>query len=558
MTIQLTQARVVNGAVAAAGTQHTLAESVEADFITNGWATRVGAAPDQSGLGVPAMIVDGVLMGPDGAVVVNDRLIKASNSWLDDQPYGVTSPVRSAGKLVCRFKASEWTLTGTGSAISDHTGYDAYGVKSGALTAGVGVGPVSITGHPTMIKYVPVDTANEGMYPTTFSTPVKTVALNGKFGLWVYREDRVDVTISINLSTTSAHTNGLKVDFSGAAFKQGWNFLVFVMRNPQAYVLGSGVAEYHPDGVTAVCNGNGSTSDILNNPIAAIAIVLNGGTIGAPIYFDSLWTDFDVKSQYLMGFDAMSSSIIDYAIPYMRHKGYVTANFSYYDGTSRIQVDHTLPGSNGDTIYAAGWEIVNHGAMHLPGTASPGMAALTDPAEIAYELKSLQAAMLARGWTRGQHLYVSPNSQTSQLCERVIGDLGYPLHRHGAANNAIQITPFGIPNPRACGGFGMGSSSMTYRLTTGGVSTRPTDLYLISKAQAYVDCIIAYGATWMPFSHGIETASDDGSGNQIPIDPNLVKQSHFNLLMDYLHAKEDAGLITGLDGSDQLWYGVGR
>ncbi len=44
MTIQLTQARVVNGSVASVGSQVTLSAATEADFITNGWAIRVGAA----------------------------------------------------------------------------------------------------------------------------------------------------------------------------------------------------------------------------------------------------------------------------------------------------------------------------------------------------------------------------------------------------------------------------------------------------------------------------------------------------------------------------------
>lgn len=72
MTIQLTQARVVNGSPAAAGTQHTLAEAVEADFITNGWATRVGAAPNQSGLGVPvtARTVNGSTVLSAGGVAL--------------------------------------------------------------------------------------------------------------------------------------------------------------------------------------------------------------------------------------------------------------------------------------------------------------------------------------------------------------------------------------------------------------------------------------------------------------------------------------------------------
>jgi hypothetical protein len=53
MTIQLTVATRIDGSVAAAASQHTLDPAVEADFIYRGIATRVGAAPDVSGVGVP-------------------------------------------------------------------------------------------------------------------------------------------------------------------------------------------------------------------------------------------------------------------------------------------------------------------------------------------------------------------------------------------------------------------------------------------------------------------------------------------------------------------------
>jgi hypothetical protein len=49
MTIQLTRATRIAGTVTAAGTQLTLTEALEADLIYQGIATRVGAAPNQSG-----------------------------------------------------------------------------------------------------------------------------------------------------------------------------------------------------------------------------------------------------------------------------------------------------------------------------------------------------------------------------------------------------------------------------------------------------------------------------------------------------------------------------
>lgn len=517
-----------------------------------------------------------VLKASDGRNIVTGptRMIKASNSWLDDQPAGVTSPCRSMGSLVCRFKAAEWPgygaaqITAHDTNITDTTGYDAYGIKTGSLINGVGTGPVSLTGQSSLMKFLAVGTANLGIgAPSSFASTVKTVALNGKIGLYVYVEGSSvgTTTLTLELSTTGSAANGLVITWSSACMRPGWNFLTFVMRNPQAYIPASGVAELHPTGVMASSNGTGAGTNILTTAINFMRIYCGVASTTVPIYFDSLWTGFDTKAQYLLGFDSSEQSIIDYAVPRMRHKGYAAVNLGslYYDGTNRLATLYDNFTPRLDTLYAAGWEITNHTTFHLPGTqASPTMATLTDAAEIAYEVKQMQAAMLSKGWTRGQHFYVSPQSSSSALSERVIGDCGYPLQRNSAASGCIQITPFGIPNPRACGSFGIGSTAQTTHVTIGGVASLSTTLalatygyQLIDNSKAVVDMVIAYGATWMPFSHGLEDV-DDGTGNQTPTDSTKMKLSHFNMLMDYMDAKEDAGLITGLDGSDHLWYGA--
>lgn len=90
MTIQLTQARVVSGSVAASGSQHTLDEATEAYFVEMGWATYVGAEPYQGGSTVPASLatdssgnVTG-LVGADGLYVRTEGQKYASIAAISD------------------------------------------------------------------------------------------------------------------------------------------------------------------------------------------------------------------------------------------------------------------------------------------------------------------------------------------------------------------------------------------------------------------------------------------------------------------------------------------
>src|SRR5574343_853066 len=202
------------------------------------------------------------LVGPDG--VIDDLKLKPTaildGRFLDGQPYGITRPVINTGKLVCRFKASEWTAFGSAT-LADHTGYDASGNVPGV---------VSRTGHPTMLKITPADDANEGAKVTTCAGTVFNADLAGLFGLWVYMETQPgydtgggEASLSVDLSTTTAFTNYLLVIFTPNCLKEGWNFLQFRMRDFQAYVAASGVSETHPHGVIAKSIGDGSTANIL-------------------------------------------------------------------------------------------------------------------------------------------------------------------------------------------------------------------------------------------------------------------------------------------------------
>ena len=540
----------------------TLDESKQDDMPDGAyWDSQVVTTQTNATTGLPE------LLGPDG--VIDDLNLKPSalldGRFVAGQPLGITRPVTKGGKMVCRFVASECTAVGTPT-LADHSGYDSNGVVTGV---------VSRTGLPSMLKVTPADDTTEGFQLTSPSTSLLTKTVNGKIGVWVYVETQPGyqpggtpggtLEMALTRNTGNSFAQGVLVYFNNNQLKEGWNFLVFVMRNPAAYVTSGGVTEYHPFGILPTSNGTGADSDIVNNNLGSIRFLYSGtGITATNIYFDSVWTDFDVTPQAFIGHDTADSSIADISLPKFEQygwKGYFTANANYWDGVeSRIWTDYSTGlNSYSDTLYGAGWEAINHTLQHLPGSAaSPTMATLTSAGEIAYEIMAMHALLRSAGFSRGAEFYAAPISAQSRLSEAVIKGCGYKVQRIARGQN-IQVTPWGVPNPSHVGSIGMGSPvASAYTSITNGVSTASTGLNNITKMRNLIDAMIAYGATFTPFTHTLETAGDDGSGNGTPAVNTNCMASLFNLSMDYIAEKEAAGLIRVRDGFTGFYYGVGR
>ena len=514
-----------------------------------------------------------VLVGADGVIdnLNLKPLATLDGRFLDGQPYGITRPVLNTGKLVCRFKASEMTAFGS-AVLADHTGYDANGDVTGI---------VSRTGHPSMLKITPADDANEGAKVTTFAGTVFNATLAGHFGLWVYIETQPGydtgggaATLNVDLSTTTAFTNYMSVAFAPNCLKEGWNFLVFRMRNFQAYVAASGVSETHPHGVIAKSIGDGSTANILASPIAGLRITLTGtGITGTNFYLDSMWTGFETQAQIVMGYDTTGASITDYAIPLFEQygwKGYVTINGNYWDGVeSRIWDNYTFNTGDYPTHVAAvanaGWDTINHGLQHLPGSAAsslPKMSDLTDAAEIAYEVMANYGCMASLGLTRGLEFYAPPRNSMSRLAQKVIAGCGFKLQR-AARGKHFAVTPWGVANPHYLGSLGLGATDeAVYQETLSNVSAEVKfgagGIGNLQKAKNAVDLAEDYGATLITYAHGLETADDDGTGDTLPAESTNCIESLNRLFMEYVKQKEDAGMLRVCDGFTGFYYGVGR
>jgi len=474
-----------------------------------------------------------------------------------EQPAAITRPVRTFGKLACRFGSGQWTATsGTPTLTQGHTGWNGSGVKSGMI---------SLTGMPDMLKAEP--SADNGSVTNqislgTFATNMLTKSLGGKVRLVVYLEAQKGYQaggaavggIGMEVGTNADMSNPLFVSWNSNQLREGWNFLDFVMRDPAAYVDASGVSEHHPFGISAINYGTGANSNIKDNAAAFIRLSwdnLNGSTL----YFDSIWCGWDSQCQVVLGCDAginletIAAPIFDtygwagyLAMPYRiwASGSYQVLDMDASDGTDVAQMLR---------LYAKGWDMVNHTINHLAASV------LTSEAAIAYEVEMARAWQYENDMPRGAEFYASPQSSSSRLSEGVIKASGFKLQRHARKWN-VSVTPWGIDNPHHVGSLDI-SSNLTpaYSTTTAGSHASVSGLQTASKINRCIDIAVAYGATVFPFWHGITAVGDAGTGETLTGDNLLIYQSAFTQAMAYIRAQELAGNLTVCRGVTGFYYG---
>lgn len=477
----------------------------------------------------------------------------------------ITRPITSAGKMLVGFASGLWSASsGSPSLTQSHTGYDSAGNKTGIT---------SRTGQPEMLKWVQTSDTKSEIVLASPASNLTTQAIAGRFGLWVYVENmpghepggtlKGQIGVTLTNSPSGAPDSGLNVGFTYNQVREGWNFLRFVMRNPTAYVQSSGVTEYHPHGVLAKKNGDGSRTDILNGNVTAVWIDVQNLN-GATLYFDSIWTGFTSQAQIVLGSDSGAVDLQTYGIPDLAAKGwkgYVAAPMRLWGGGTKIVTDATATSAAQylSVAHAAGWEIINHTVNHLPGTlTTPGMGTLTDAAQIAYEINFARGFYKSHGLTRGQEFYASPQSQTSRLAEKVIKDCGIVLQRHARKWNTT-VTQFGVDNLHHIGAIDLGA--YTYGAigqTTSGAAFSTAGFQQYSSIKKAIDVLEAYGDTGFLFWHVITILGDSGSGEDLTGDDIRITHSAFTKTLDYLQARETAGGLRVTDGITGFFYGSGR
>lgn len=467
------------------------------------------------------------------------------------QPAGITKALRSQGKLVASFSTSSWSVTAGSPTVSNHTGYDSNGVVTG---------PLSRTGQASMLKMVVTTDSTTQIVPSPFATTVVTPALAGRLGLWVYVENLPGYGTGggsggITLELWNALGGGgeaVSVAWNANQVREGWNWLTFVQRNPAAYVDGSGVTERHPYGVIVSNYGSGLGSDLVNQPLSGMSIYMQGMN-GATVYFDSLWTGFSSQPQIVLGVDSAGSDFSNYVLPEFRKYGwvgYLASPIRVWASGSKVISDFTGVLTRSRDAYADGWDVINHTGNHIAN------GALTDAAEIAYEVTSAHSLNVANGLRRGCEFYASPQSSTSRLSEKVIKGRGFVLQRHARKAN-IGVTAWGVDNPHHLGASDISSAaSPAYSQISGGASSSVNGLQKASVLRNLLEVMVAYGDTWFPFLHVVTTLGDSGSGEDAGPDNLTMTLSAFKQFMADVRASELAGQVTVCRGITGFYYGV--
>lgn len=458
--------------------------------------------------------------------------------------------ITKAGRNVFAFTDhTAFTVSGAEAAaytLSTVSGYN--GIAAGDSVEGVAQG--SKTGSTAMVKLVCNGTqAGAANYFITSASSLAKTTGDEKFGLWVYlstdlttNSTWVQPTFAINVSTANTF-NGDAADYTfsynGNQMRPGWNFLVFKCD-----------ATSHPYGISKSGVGTAKFATTGLNRFRIFVTVAATKTL--TLYFDTLWTDFATKPAVVLGFDTNGdSNLLNYTYPALAAygmKGYIACigNGGVDDNTNNRLQDYNNYVNNSsqlislDTVYAAGWDIINHTLNHT-NTSNGGTVRtqlLTD-AQLQYQVKAQTAWQLGHGYDKGKEFYAAPQGAWDAITINRLQTWGYKLLRMGQQGMNRTRTVFGYDNP---GNMGW------YALETPHTGSANYDQWII-----HLQTLIDYGADILAVAH--HTIADVGTvtGSSVTGNSTQVYSTSLRMLCAWLKAKDDAGEITVMTLSD-LYY----
>lgn len=463
------------------------------------------------------------------------------------------------GTIVSDFVGTKWTaagggaVTGTPTIVTDYTGYDAAGARTGV---------VSRTGQAATMRVTPTATGDA----VRLAFGAVNVPLNGRIGLWVHcanvtgYDTGVGPTagrIRLDISTNAASIgNGARVGWTiEGQLREGWNWLKFVQKGSNfnsatnAQVGANVFTGAHPYGIEVTTLGTGADSEIASANARSLMITFVSCT-GWVITLDSLWTGFSSRAVVVPGCDQAAQSCVDIALPLFAQygwKGYVCSPRGVLaNPTTATYADMVADASYADmvsarttypvlgTLYDAGWDVINHSWTHR------SLGYLTSAGEIQMEIERSRAWLVGSAMPRGGEFYASPASNSSRLSEAVVSGCGMALQRHGKKINN-SLTPWGFDNPGYLGSHDIGNA------TTG---------QSLAILQNVLDNCERYGDVYWPFWHVIRTLGDPGDASGIYAVDNLnIYASNWRAFMVHIRAREQAGGVVVLSPS-QLYYGT--
>lgn len=364
----------------------------------------------------------------------------------------------AAGTVLEDFEdVSQWTIAG-GTAAND-TGIFQQGVKSLKLTSGVGTNCIA----------------------------TKTINLD----LSTFGSGYINVYIP-----SLAEVTGVQIILSNDS-----GFTAFYSYAPSS-TLHEGLNRL-PIGRSTWSVGGGSPTWGTNMVRLRVRVNANPG-LTAVAYFDNMVYGYQARPKVIISFDDGWSTQLTEGYEYMKKYG---MRGSLYLIKQRINTASYLTTANVQTLFDAGWAVMNHTDNHVNMATQ-----LTTQAEVELEISACRDWIISSGWSRdkGELHLAYPNG-------------GYDTKVLSAMANLAMTTGRSIINrPQA------------HEIDNQYLLCRQSHAYTASAAtyKAYIDrCIAEQSVTQINY-HKIVA---DGTG----VADTEVEQAQFRDMIDYIHSKRN-------------------
>jgi peptidoglycan/xylan/chitin deacetylase (PgdA/CDA1 family) len=369
------------------------------------------------------------------------------------------------GTLIESFETiGEWTRGGAAGSISEDTTHVDTGSKSLAITFASGTSV---------------------FYDKTISMVIGGGSNSTVLNVWI--PSLTDLgSVALYISSTSGFTKYFSRTIAVTSLHEGYNRLVI---DPSEWT--------------------NSGSESWSNTMIRLRIRVNATTGTPSATFCSLYAGVAQRPKVLVTFDDSWESQYSKAYSYMNSIGLTG---TIYAIGSKIGTANYMTAANLDTVYAAGWDIGNHGSVDLTslGTQSE------------QETEINNEASFITAYTRSNKHYAYPFGGYNDNARAALAKLGY------ATGRTI------IDRPQA------NFLDERYLLTRYGVYNTTS----VATTKGYIDKAIAQGTAVLLNYHLIVDSTADVATKVLTAD--------FNEVMDYIKTKRDAGLIDCVTISE--WY----
>lgn len=478
MTIQLTDARVINGSVQATGTLHTLSADFEAYLVQNGFATWVGGAPD---------------VGGDTGVTTWRRNANGNTVLVTDQDYlpiAYQKKVRSVkGPTILEFASTAFLPAGA--SFSGSGSYASAGRLAVQSTGTIVHNPTGWHDGTACIEFTPNSDAGEFRYYFDGALEAglanSPLDFNSEDGVAIEFEitdiDTSKVNFSISMEFSTDATNLFppnKASFgwfrndgqSNAQQKEckGRKYYRFRFDSDATDAKSSAFPGY---GYYATASGTGAD---YTKPIKFIRMVCTKFS-GKTIKFKRILLGGWSTPCIIVGTDSAGPEALDRLVAPLVNSNklefYGNQYWSSLDASGGVALERFR------RLYAAGWELCGNDLVDRP----LGVDVLDQPT-MASAIQTTRERQIAEGWLEGSKVWVANNNSTSYLMIQELAAAGYVANRNGITEGRYVFPEGGVPDP--------------YRMPAYSLDGK-----FLTDVKPWIDRCIEYGATMWLYFHNV-------------------------------------------------------